>query len=87
MQFDWDDGNTAKCGKHGLTRAEIEFSLTHGARFAPDVDHSIAEQRFIAISRTEAGRPVFIAFCWRNGRVRPISARYMHQREVRRHGI
>jgi uncharacterized DUF497 family protein len=87
MQFDWDDGNTEKCAKHGLTRAEIEFSLTQGARFAPDVDHSLTEQRFIAVARTEAGRPVFIAFCWRDGRVRPISARYMHQREARRHGI
>lgn len=41
MQFDWDDGNTAKCAKHGLSRAEIEYALTHNARFAPDVDHSL----------------------------------------------
>ncbi|MBL9074621.1 BrnT family toxin [Tabrizicola sp.] len=88
MQFDWDDGNSAKCARHGLSRAEIEYALTHGARFAPDVDHSLTEQRFIAVSRTALGRPVFIAFCWRDGRLRPISARYMHQREARRrHGI
>lgn len=87
MHFDWDDGNTAKCAKHGFTQAEIEYALTHGARFAPDVDHSLTEQRFIAVSRTALGRPVFIAFCWRDGRLRPISARYMHLREAHRHGI
>jgi uncharacterized DUF497 family protein len=83
--FDWDDGNRAKCQKHGLSIAQIEFALTHGARVAPDARHSGEEQRFIAISRTEEGRPVFVAFCWREGRLRPISARYMHAREVVRY--
>lgn len=87
LEFDWDHGNTAKCAKHGLTRAEIEHALTNGARFAADPIHSLTEQRFIAISGTEVGRPVFIAFCWRDGRLRPISARYMHLREAQRHGI
>ena len=87
MQFDWDSGNTAKCAKHGLSRAEIEYALSHRARYAADPAHSLTEQRFIALSRTEAGRPVFIAFCWRDGRLRPISARYMHRKEAQRHGI
>jgi uncharacterized protein len=85
--FDWDCGNTAKCAKHGLTREEIEFALSNGARFAADPAHSQTEQRFIALSRTQAGRAVFIVFCWRDGRLRPISARYMHRKEARRHGI
>jgi uncharacterized protein len=45
----------------------------------------MAEQRFIAIGRTSTGRHVFVAFCWRAGRIRPISARYMHAREIARH--
>ena len=85
LTFDWDDGNGAKCQKHGLSIAQIEFALTHDARVAPDARHSDDEQRFIAISRTEEGRPVFIAFCWRDGRLRPISARSMHEREVVRY--
>jgi len=85
MQFDWDDGNRGKCRKHGLSEAEIEYALSHGARFAPDAKHSLTEQRFIAISRTRAGRPVFVAFCWRGTRLRPISARYMHAKEVVRY--
>ena len=83
--FDWDEGNRDKCRKHGVTLAEIEWALTHGARVAPDVKHSVDEQRFIAIGRTEAGRPVFVAFCWRGTRLRPVSARYMHAREVARY--
>jgi uncharacterized DUF497 family protein len=85
MTFDWDAGNTAKCLKHGLTHAEIEYALRNRARVAPDVAHSDTETRFIAVSRTSEGRPVFIAFCWRGDRIRPISARYMHAREVARY--
>lgn len=85
MEFDWDDGNRDKCRKHGLTVAEIEYALSHGARTAPDVAHSVAEQRFIAIGRTSAGRPVFVAYCWRGAKLRPVSARYMHAREAVRY--
>ena len=86
LDFDWDQGNSAKCEKHGLTRAEIEAMFRAGLHVAPDPDHStLAEQRFIAIGRTPGGRPAFVAFCWRDGRIRPISARYMHAREVARH--
>lgn len=56
-----------------------------GARVAPDPPHSLTEQRFVAIGRTLAGRPVFIAFCFRGARIRPIKARYMPAREVARH--
>jgi hypothetical protein len=87
LEFDWDDGNIAKCAKHGLTRAEIEWCLQNAALVADDVSHSAEEDRFIALGRTLAGRPVFIAYCWRDGRVRPISARYMHGKEALRHGI
>jgi uncharacterized DUF497 family protein len=55
-----------------------------GAR-RPDPKHSAAEQRFIAVGRTDAGRAVFVAFCWRGARLRPISARPMHAREVARY--
>ena len=85
MTFDWDDGNTAKCEKHGLTRVLIEAFFRAGPRVAPDPTHSATEARHIAIGRTPEGRPAFVAFCWRGGRIRPISARYMHDREVIRY--
>ena len=52
----------------------------------PDPNHSHAEERFRAIGRTVRGRHVFVVFTLRlrDGDVfiRPISARYMHQKEV-----
>lgn len=85
MDFDWDVGNRAKCLKHGLSIEEIEHALAHGAQVLPDLDHSETEERFVAVSRTAQGRPVFISFCRRGERMRPISARYMHAREVARY--
>ena len=87
LHFNWDDGNLTTCQKHGLTRTEIEYALSHNARFAADPDHSLTEQRFIAVSRTAEGRSVFVAFCWRDEKLRPISARYMHQKEALRHAL
>jgi uncharacterized DUF497 family protein len=85
MTFDWDHGNRTKCQKHGLTLDDIEHALTNNPRVAPDPAHSQDEQRFIAISRTATGRPVFVAFCWRGAKLRPISARYMHAKEAARY--
>lgn len=87
--FDWDAGNRGKCRKHGVSLAEVEHILTADPRFAPDAGHSAAEDRFIAVGRTRDGRPVFVAFTFRvkGGRmfVRPVSARYMHRKEVERY--
>ena len=52
-KFDWDDGNWPKCGKHGLARHEIEAVFDDlGLVVAPDVAHSVDEQRWIAIGRS-----------------------------------
>lgn len=85
--FDWDRGNRGKCQKHGLSVAIIESLFTRPIAVLPDAAHSQKERRFKAIGRTEEGRYVFVVFTLRhkaNGTlIRPISARYMHQREVR----
>jgi hypothetical protein len=89
VSFDWDDGNSAKCLKHGLAREEIEAAFRTNPVIAPDPAHSQTEQRFIAIGRNKAGRPMFIAFTRRmkGGQtvIRPISARYMHEKERKRY--
>ena len=87
MDFDWDSGNRLKVQKHGLTTEEVEFALSNTARVAADAAHSLGEERFIAVARTPDGRPVFVAYCWRENRIRPISARYMHRREASRDGV
>jgi uncharacterized protein len=48
----------------------------------PDLAHSGTETRFRAIGKTPAGRHVFIVFAIRENRIRPISARFMHTKEV-----
>lgn len=85
--FDWDEGNRDKCRKHGVPLAEVEWLFAGGTpRIAPDVKHSDAEDRFIAVGRTARGRPLFVAFTIRVRRgqrlVRPVSARYMHKEEI-----
>lgn len=82
--FDWDDGSWPKCGKHGVSRSEIEQVL----RGTPAVmaDPHPDEPRMRAIGKTKSGRYVFLVFMKREIRgktwLRPISARYMHQKEV-----
>jgi uncharacterized protein len=87
--FDWDHGNRDKCGKHGVSVAEIESLFDRTLFVGPDVAHSAREQRFRAIGVTSRDRRVFLAFTWRikNGRrlLRPISARYMHEKEAAAH--
>lgn len=87
--FDWDDGNLAKCRKHGVLIAEIEAVFRNGPRIAPDPDHSDIEDRLIAVGRTAVGRPVFVAFTLRQVSgvqlVRPVRARYMHRKEADRY--
>jgi uncharacterized protein len=85
--FDWDEGNRAKCARHGVPLAEIEALLRGNPSVAPDIRHSHLEDRLIAVGRNGAGRPMFVAFTirTREGRqlIRPITARYMHAKEVK----
>ncbi len=85
--FDWDDANRDKCRKHGVSAAAIESLFRRPIAVVPDPAHSRAETRFKAIGRTGHGRSVLIVFTLRSRAgeifIRPISARYMHAKEVR----
>jgi len=82
--FDWDNGNWPKCGKHGVSREEIEQVLLNNPAVMPDPNKT--EPRMRAIGKTKAGRYVFLVFMPRTitgyMKLRPISARYMHQKEI-----
>ena len=84
--FDWDRGNLEKCQKHGVEIAEIESVFHQTMAVFPDPTHSKEEDRFIGIGKTNQGRSLFIAFALRSHSgevlIRPISARYMHPKEV-----
>ena len=84
--FEWDKGNRAKCEKHGLSVATIEDLFTRPLALLPGEADSQREERFRAIGHTDKGRRVFIVFTFRRKGddvlIRPISARYMHKKEV-----
>jgi len=84
--FDWDSGNQTKCQSHGVSIAEIEELFAGIVYVAPAPIRADGEERFIAIGRSHAGRALFAAFTLRTKDnrqlIRPISARYMHAKEV-----
>ena len=86
LEFDWDEGNRGKCQKHGLSVRAIESLFQGQLAVYPDPDHSTEEERFIGIGRTDEDRGVLIVFTLRTRGeavlVRPISARYMHRKEI-----
>ncbi len=81
---DWDEGNWPKCGKHGVSREEIEQVLLATPAVTSDPHQN--EPCMRAIGKTNAGRYVFLVFMLRKReaktRLRPISARYTHQKEI-----
>lgn len=84
--FDWDAGNRDKCRKHGLSLSAIESAFHGPVALFRDPAHSRDEERLKAIGKTSVGRSVLIVFTLRerDGQtfIRPISARYMHAKEV-----
>jgi uncharacterized DUF497 family protein len=89
--FDWDDGNWPKCAKHGVSKEEIEFVLMHDPMVLPDRLDGDVETRFNAIGRNATRRYLFIVFTIRSVAkerlIRPISARYMHQKEIEHYEV
>ena len=84
--FEWDDGNRRKCRKHGVSLEEIEAMFHQPLSVFPDPAHSPDEERFKAIGKSQEGRNILIVFTIRQRQesrlIRPISARYMHRKEV-----
>ena len=89
LGFDWDFGNRQKCSKHGLRPKEIEEFFQQSDLFViSDIHHSQSEERYIAYGPSPKGRPMLVAFTFRIREeeeilIRPISARYMHEKEAK----
>jgi uncharacterized protein len=84
--FDWDAGNREKCRTHGVSLAAIEAVFRRTVALYRDPAHSRDEERFKAIGRTDDRRSMVIVFTLRQRAgesfVRPISAPYMHAKEI-----
>ena len=83
--FDWDSGNARKSAeKHGVSQVEAEQVFFNDPLLVVvDAGHSISEQRFHGLGRTDDGRLLHVTFTLRAGGrlIRVISARPMHRRE------
>jgi len=82
--FDWDEGNSRKNRKHGVSTAESEQVFFNAPLLLlADVKHSQQESRFHALGRTHQDRLLHITFTLRqqNTHIRVISARDMHKKE------
>jgi uncharacterized DUF497 family protein len=85
--IEWDSSNWPKCGKHGVSRAEIEYVLRAIEFLMPDPHPD--EGRYFTAGQVPNGRHVFVVMTHRQHEtgmfIRPISARYMHRKEVKRY--
>ena len=89
FEFDWDVGNSIKNQtKHTLALYQIEFvfrsgkALPLGLQIAPDTD---GEQRFGIVGPNSDNKLLQVAFTFRDGKVRVISARTASRRERNRY--
>lgn len=84
LEFDWDKGNLDKSyRKHGITSKEAEeIFVSETFSVVPDVKHSQTEDRFIGLEETAAGKKLLVVFTVRKNKIRVISARRIHRKEV-----
>ena len=90
ITFDWDAGNLHHATKRDdVTRAEIEFVLSNDPMVKPDPHPPEIEERWNAIGKSQSGREMFIVFMFREVEevlcIRPISARFMHRKEIEKY--
>ena len=81
--LDWDSGNLSKCLEHGVALGQIE-ALFSGDVYIVRETVVAGERRSLAFGNG-AGRWIFCVFTWRREKVRPVSVRFMHDKEVRRY--
>jgi uncharacterized DUF497 family protein len=83
VNFEWDLHKAAQNRrKHGVSFHEAAsiFGDPMAVTYH-DPDHSVAEERFITIGASKAGRVLIVAHTDRGGNVRIISARKTTRRE------
>lgn len=81
--FEWDQANAVKnWTRHHVTPSECEqIFFNESLLIEDDPDHSLTENRFYALGRTDGGRLLFAVFTIRNKMIRIISARDMNRKE------
>ena len=82
-EFEWDKANKDKSRiKHGISTEEAESTFDDIIQLLKDTKHSEKETRFILIGTSNKKRKLFISFTRRGDKIRIISARRMHKKEI-----
>lgn len=81
--FQWDEGNSEKNWEHHrVTRAEAEQPFFNQPFIvADDSEHSMDEERLLALGKTNRNRLLFIVFTLRGSDIRIVSVRDMTKKE------
>lgn len=81
--FEWDQANLGHIKKHHVVYIECEEVFSNKPLLvSKDEAHSIVEQRFQALGKTDKERLLFISFTIRENHIRIISARDLNKKEV-----
>lgn len=87
FEFEWDKGNIEKNKKHKVENQECEQAFFDENKVVyKDVLHSIVEERYVLIGKTEKRRCLYIVFTYRGDKIRKIriiSARDINKKEVK----
>lgn len=81
--FEWDKGNSGKNWiRHQVMKGECEqVFFNEPIIVLNDVTHSLIENRWFLLGKTDTGRLLFIVFTIRGNAIRVISARDMNKKE------
>lgn len=79
-EFEWDEGNTQKVSAR-MTMEEAESAFMGEPLIFFDELHSGKEPRWFLMNQI-GKKPLALVFTVRKDKIRIISARYMHKREV-----
>jgi uncharacterized DUF497 family protein len=71
--FDWDDANITHLARHRVRPAEAEQVLKGGSLPLGGEDND-EEERYTELGETVSGRLLMVAWTWRHGRIRVITA-------------
>ena len=85
--FEWDNGNITKNpDKHDVSNGECEqIFFNKPLILKRDKRHSVFENRYYVLGRTDFGRLIFAVFTIRGDKIRIISARDMTTPETKRY--
>ena len=86
-EFEWDPTKAAaNRRKHGVSFEEAATAFGDPlSLLLPDPDHSLGEERYLVLGRSDKGRLLVVAFVERPPRTRLTSARLATRRERQRY--